>query len=118
MFALLAPAIVLTVLGWDLLNRSNVVTTPASDSDAREEARPLGTVPQLPALSRGLSRDEVRSMLGDPLSVQGDRWEYGPSWVRFEDGQVVDWYSSPLHSLGATARTPDTSPAMPQDSDH
>jgi hypothetical protein len=54
-------------------------------------------------------------MLGEPDSVHGNRWEYGPSWVRFEDGRVSDWYSSPLRELGATTRTPDAEPSISQD---
>lgn len=115
LFVLLLPAVVLAALGWELVLRPPA-TEPATSTSNEDEARPLGTITPAPSLSRGMTRDEVRAMLGDPLSVSGDRWEYGPSWVRFEDGEVVDWYSSPLRSLGATARTPDTSPVMPQSS--
>ncbi|RDI97059.1 hypothetical protein DVT68_18390 [Dyella solisilvae] len=112
--ALLVPAVALAVLGWDIAGRPTSTSPSSAASNTGEAGPPLGTVAPMPTLSRGLSREEVRSMLGDPLSEQGDRWEYGPSWVRFEDGQVVDWYSSPLHSLGATSRTPDESPAIPR----
>jgi hypothetical protein len=62
-----------------------------------------------------MTRDDVREALGEPSSVHGERWEYGPSWVRFDDGRVVDWYSSPLRSLGAVTATPGTPPSMPSD---
>ncbi len=28
-----------------------------------------------------------------------DRWEYGPSEIRFTDGKTSGWYSSPLRPL-------------------
>jgi hypothetical protein len=42
---------------------------------------------------------------GPPDMENADRWEYGPSWVAFQCGKVVDWHSSPLRPL--RARTPD-----------
>ncbi|KRF02124.1 hypothetical protein ASG87_11635 [Frateuria sp. Soil773] len=62
-----------------------------------------------PALRPGMSPDEVLAAEGEPTAVQGDRWEYGPSWIRFEHDEVVDWYSSPLHAL----RTASVRPAPP-----
>jgi hypothetical protein len=43
--------------------------------------------------------DRVRAILGEPLLVTGEVWEYGPSHVIFRDGRVVDWYSSPLKPI-------------------
>ncbi|WP_430390356.1 hypothetical protein [Dyella sp. 20L07] len=111
---LLLPAVVLAVLGWDIASRQTTVAppTPSPSSDSAE-VQPLGTSSAVATISLGMSRDDVRQILGDPVSVQGDQWEYGPSWVRFEDDRVTDWYSSPLRSLGTAARTPNTPPAMP-----
>ena len=47
----------------------------------------------------GTQADGVRHIEGDPLIIGGNRWEYGPSWVLFEQGRVVDWYSSPMRPL-------------------
>ncbi|MFZ7096201.1 J domain-containing protein [Luteimonas dalianensis] len=60
------------------------------------------------ALRQGMQSREVIAILGDPVSRElgGVHWEYGPSWVRFECGQVVDWYSSPLHPLKASRSRP------------
>ncbi len=44
----------------------------------------------------GDSKLKVRAILGPPILGTAEVWEYGPSHVRFEDGLVVDWYSSPL----------------------
>jgi hypothetical protein len=56
----------------------------------------------MPMLALGMTPENVRAIEGEPTLIRDDRWEYGPSWIRFENGEVVDWYSSPLQSL----RTP------------
>lgn len=58
-----------------------------------------------PPLGLGMDADAVRAIEGEPtLMVNDERWEYGPSWIRFEHGKVVDWYSSPLYPLSTTNR--------------
>jgi hypothetical protein len=47
----------------------------------------------------GDDRHRVKAILGAPILVTGDVWEYGPSHVVFRDGIVVDWYSSPLKPI-------------------
>jgi hypothetical protein len=47
----------------------------------------------------GDTKATVRSILGRPILSSSDAWEYGPSHVRFQDGRVIDWYSSPLKPL-------------------
>lgn len=65
---------------------------PATDGTA---------APTMPALAAGMSVDNVRAIEGNPDAIDGDRWEYGASWIRFAHGQVVDWYSAPEHALKA-----------------
>lgn len=50
-------------------------------------------------IDAGSTRREVLDLAGQPQLDAGDRWDYGPSWVRFRDDRVVDWYSSPLRPL-------------------
>lgn len=57
-------------------------------------------------LTLGMTQDEVLAVEGEPMRRSEDRWEYGPSWVRFEQGAVVDWYSSPLRSLRVSSSKP------------
>jgi len=83
--------------------------TPPSDGNADSSATHdndgnLGDTPAVPVLTLGMSPENVRSIEGNPIDIRDDVWEYGPSWVRFDHGSVVDWYSSPLHSL-KTAQT-------------
>jgi hypothetical protein len=48
------------------------------------------------AVRIGDTKLKVRAILGTPILGTAEVWEYGPSHVRFEDGRVIDWYSSPL----------------------
>jgi hypothetical protein len=57
-------------------------------------------------LSLGMTPEEVLAIEGEPTHKGEDRWEYGPSWVRFEQGAVADWYSSPLRSLRVSSSKP------------
>ncbi|OOG53849.1 hypothetical protein B0E47_11630 [Rhodanobacter sp. B05] len=71
---------------------------PPLASPAQVGASPIGL---------GMDADAVRASEGEPtLMVNNERWEYGPSWIRFERGKVVDWYSSPLYPLNTTTRSP------------
>lgn len=51
------------------------------------------------SLKPGMFETAVLELQGEPSEKRGDRWIYGPSWVQFEDGRVVDWYSAPQHPL-------------------
>lgn len=48
----------------------------------------------------------VRALQGRPLMEGAGRWDYGPSWIVFSDGKVVDWYSSPLRPLKVASAHP------------
>ncbi|HEX5121642.1 MAG TPA: J domain-containing protein [Rhodanobacteraceae bacterium] len=47
----------------------------------------------------GMDSDRVVEIEGEPVMTGEDRWEYGPSWITFHCGAVLDWYSSPLRPL-------------------
>lgn len=72
---------------------------PAASDDLDE--------PVAQRLELGMDTDTVLAIQGAPMQRAGAEWLYGPSWVRFEHGQVVGWYSSPLHRLKTTSDTPD-----------
>jgi hypothetical protein len=75
----------------------------SSDNDASPAEAPATPTPML---SVGMSPENVRAIEGNPLAIRDDLWEYGPSWVRFDHGSLVDWYSSPLHALKTTRTRP------------
>lgn len=76
---------------------------PAPALAQPESSSALVTAPQL---AIGLSPDDVIALLGKPVMIDGDRWLYGPSWVRFRCLEVADWYSSPLRSLSTNSLRP------------
>jgi hypothetical protein len=96
----------LGVLGWALLSTSFAPT----DSGDEEVAGQAGagsvshenTAPDV-MLHEGMSPDEVRAVEGEPLAMHGELWEYGPSWIRFDHDEVVEWHSSPLRPLHTEA---------------
>lgn len=55
--------------------------------------------PQAPNLALGMDETLAFSVLGQPDKEGATRWDYGPSWVEFQCGKVVGWYSSPLRPL-------------------
>lgn len=115
-WALLLPAAALLALGWDMVGRPAPAPAAVSTDNAEEAQPQAASSTSAGTLALGMSRDDVRATLGEPLAVHGEQWEYGPSWVRFENDRVVDWYSSPLHALGAVASTPNSTPAIPSGS--
>jgi hypothetical protein len=82
---------------------------PGEDEPIAQPAFPV-TQRQVPSASMqrnaindglrvGMPERNVLGSIGAPISVEGGRWLYGPSWIRLEEGRVVEWYSSPLHPL-------------------
>ena len=67
---------------------------------------PTRSSPSVDGLQFGMPKAYVIELAGAPTTDEGDRWTYGPSWVRFQKGILVEWYSSPLHSL-KISRNPD-----------
>ena len=57
-------------------------------------------------LAIGMDDKQVRKIQGEPFNSHEHRWEYGPSWILFDCGVVVDWYSSPLHPLRVPSPNP------------
>lgn len=98
MLILLGSFLLLTAIAWSNAEREEPV------ADVGEVAS-VGSMPADGAqmLEMGMGHVAVVEIQGEPLRVDGSRWEYGPSWLRFEDKRLVDWYSSPLHPL-KTAR--------------
>ena len=78
---------------------------------ARTHAAP--DMPRSPALPNpaqtlkiGMEADKVLAIQGEPVSRDEGRWDYGPSWIAFDQGKVTDWYSSTLRPLKYATRHP------------
>lgn len=70
----------------------------------------------VPHLELGMLEADVVAIQGAPERVQDDVWNYGSSWVRFEDGHVVDWASEPPNRLRTATPRPvpeDAGDALP-----
>ena len=101
--AVLLVIVALGVLGWTMHTASLSSSSANADDDAAAQTG-AGSVSHESAsdglmLHMGMSGDEVRALEGEPLAMHGELWEYGPSWIRFEHDEVVEWHSSPLHPL-------------------
>lgn len=104
MLVLLAIAATGTLLWGIAPLSSSSETAPVPDSVNGTTGQPESAA--TPVLSLGMSPESVRAIEGDPEAVHDGLWDYGPSWISFDHGEVVDWHSSPLHSL----KTPGSRP--------
>ena len=100
------PTAVLVVLGlvlvltWVAYNGSASTTVgDITDAPVPAEATRMKAPRRQHALEAGMSPDSVRAVLGEPVAIRGDEWDYGPSWIRFEQGKLAQWHSSPLNPL-------------------
>jgi hypothetical protein len=102
-FAVLFAVAASGVLAWSLYSLYGQAGAGDASDDTpaslQAGAAERDDAPDAPPLRLGMSADEVRAVEGDPVSMHGDLWEYGPSWVRFDHDRVVDWHSSPLRAL-------------------
>jgi hypothetical protein len=98
--------IALVAVGFLFWGASAVSPPPdgTSDGTPHDSDANSAETPATPMLALGMSPENVRAIEGNPVEIRDDLWVYGPSWVRFDHGSVIDWYSSPLHSL-RTAQT-------------
>src|SRR5690606_29581359 len=104
-FVVCGMVVVAAIAAW-WLTRTDASLPEFVDGVAgnQREIRPSAAI----ALRQGMHAREVRALLGDPVhrALGGTHWEYGPSWVRFACGEVIDWYSSPLRPLRASRSRP------------
>ena len=85
---------------------SDTATTTSPSPPASSTLAGQHATAQPSNLELGMDADAVRAIEGDPMLTDEGRWEYGPSWIRFEDGKVVEWYSSPLRPLKTATAQP------------
>lgn len=110
--ALLIVLLLVLLLSWDWPTPSSTLGSEVTDSPYHGDVastmtnKPVNTMADRLAL--GMDANTVLAIQGSPEFNDGNRWDYGPSWVKFEDGRVVDWYSSPLRRLKSDYRSPDS----------
>ena len=89
---------------------------PDSDLPLGDSLAPTATATASETVSRpqaavqniniGTDADVVRRLQGAPILISGNRWDYGPSWIRFENHKVVGWYNSPVRPLKTVSTEP------------
>lgn len=80
-----------------LPSASSPLAIPNTAAPFPEESAPLGL--RAERIEVGLTAAEVERLAGPPMFRSAERWEYGPSEIRFTDGKTSGWYSSPLRPL-------------------
>jgi len=90
--SVLVLVVVMVVLHWS----ETAQVAPHADADAAVAAP---ADPNVPRVELGMEEAAVVAIQGPPERVQDNVWNYGSSWVRFEDGHVVDWASVPPNRL-------------------
>ena len=107
--AILLAALLLTLLLSWYWSSSKV---PEETVSVPEYTGPVTTVAVVRGrLEVGMDKDAVLAIQGEPLHKYDTEWDYGPSWLRFEQGLLVDWYSSPLYRLKVATPSPQSKPA-------
>lgn len=110
-YIMLMVLTVLLLYWWGAQKSANPSLDPEGPGDAVNPG--LGAPTLAKEVVVGMDEAQVRRILGAPISVHDGRWDYGPSWVQFQCGQVVGWYSSPLHKLDVDEASLRTGSAAP-----
>lgn len=108
--AALAATLLLALLAVFERETPDIDALPATAANTEATAPPLAVdariAPAQPRLALGMDQATVRAIQGEPMQYDDRDWIYGPSWIRFEKGRVVDWYSSPLRRLHTAKQAP------------
>lgn len=97
-------ALLVLIVSWDW--NAPAANKPAADSDIRTDPGAAKIAESTGIVELGMDSATVLAIQGEPVNVRDDQWEYGPSWLRFEEGKLVDWYSSPLYRLKVATPSP------------
>jgi hypothetical protein len=110
-YVLLVALLGLVLYGLSLQQPATLVPEAAQSTAAPRQDLHRPVTEKLLAI--GMEENQVRKIQGEPFNSHEHRWEYGPSWILFECGKVVDWYSSPLHPLQVRSSSPTDSAQFP-----
>ncbi|MEP6634168.1 MAG: hypothetical protein ABJA62_08150 [Luteimonas sp.] len=119
LIAIATIVLLLIAIGsWNDRATPMITTPPARVAHRIDQSAMPATIVEAPVveqLALDMQPDEVLAIQGEPMQREGDIWEYGPSWLKFEHNRLVDWRSSPLHPLKSA--TPSPPPRKPEDSE-
>lgn len=86
------------IVFWPFAEKPPALAPPVALTAAPEvDDAPIGRRPE--RLVTGMTADDVERLVGAPVFRSLERWEYGPSEIRFHRGRVSGWHSSPLRPL-------------------
>jgi hypothetical protein len=102
--ALSILALLVVVVCWDW--NSPDTDTHANSTDVRVDPVAAAVAANTATLELGMDTATVLAIQGEPVGMRDGEWDYGPSWLRFDEGKLVDWYSSPMRRL----KTADAAP--------
>ena len=103
-YVLLVALLGLVLYGLSIQEPATTISDAVQPTDAPRQDLHRPAVEKLLAI--GMDGPQVRRIQGEPFNSHEQRWEYGPSWILFDCGKVVDWYSSPLHPLQVRSASP------------
>lgn len=101
-WAILLLVLLIVTSSWGWL----MPTTPEESMPATAGPEAAVAANTLGYLELGMDEAAVVAIQGEPTLVRDTRWNYGPSWLEFEEGRVVDWSSSPLQPLKTATPSP------------
>ena len=110
-YVLLVVLLALALYGLSIQEPATTTSAAVEPADAPRQDLHRPAVEKLLAI--GMDGQQVRGIQGEPFNSHEQRWEYGPSWILFDCGKVVDWYSSPLHPLRVRSASPTDSAQLP-----
>ena len=110
-YVLLVALLGLVLYGLSIQEPATTLSDAVEPTDAPKQDLQRPVLEKLLAL--GMDGKQVRRIQGEPFNSHEQRWEYGPSWILFDCGKVVDWYSSPLHPLRVRSASPTDSAQPP-----
>lgn len=91
---ILVLIIVMVALHW-----SETQVAQKTEEGLHAEETYASADPEEPRLVLGMEEGDVLAIQGTPERTQDGIWSYGSSWVRFEEGHLVDWSSVPPNRL-------------------
>ncbi|WP_222564850.1 J domain-containing protein [Novilysobacter antarcticus] len=96
---LLVFSLVAVIPLYTLLPSQGIDATRTAPEASVAFGNPAGIAPTF--IELGMEPDSVSALLGPPVinADDAEHWFYGPSWIRFECGEVVEWHSSVLRPL-------------------
>lgn len=109
MASVLVVLVVLLALSWDW---PEPVADESAPGTTRVDPEAAAIAANINHLEVGMDEATVLAIQGEPMHLGDGRWDYGPSWLRFEQGRLVDWHSSPLHQLKTDTAQPPTQTAI------